>query len=200
MRYNAERRTVAPIIITEVQRTRKTAIVELESKSSSHAQNLAKEAAEADEMDEAIRTLTEQREEHVSRRDGLKADIASIQSTIRQKREAQTAHQRSLEAQARHNIPELRFWEHCLGLRIEASGFGVEDQLRFVFLSVDERDEDKETWFELHMGGKEYTVAETKPKLEKEDVDAVVEKLNETKELGVFLKAIRVLFMEALKA
>ena len=185
---------------TEVQRTRKIAIAELESRSTTHAQNLQKESAEADEMDEAIRTLTDQKEEHVARRDRLKADIASIQGTIKQKRQAQATHQRSLEAQARHNIPELRFWEHCLGLRIEASGLGGEDQLIFVFSCVDERDEAKETWFELNMGGKEYQVAETRPKLENESVDAVVERLNETRELGAFLKAIRGLLIEALKA
>ena len=152
-------------------------------------------------MEEAIDTLTQQKEEHLERRDRLKADIATVQAIIKQKREAQSQHQRSLEAQARHNVPELRFWEHCLGLRIEASGFdGAEDQLRFVFLCVDERDEGKECWFELAMGGKEYEVAETQPKLEKDRVDEAVERLNENRELGAFLKSMRVLFVEALKA
>lgn len=150
-------------------------------------------------METAIRTLTQQKEEHLSRRDNLKADIVSIQSTIKQKREAQSAHQRALEAQARHNIPELRFWEHCLGLRIEASGLGVQDQLRFVFVCVDERDESKEGWFELNMGGKEYEVAGSKPKLEKERIDEAVERVNETRELGAFLKTMRALLVEGLK-
>ena len=173
--------------------------MELETKSSSHAQTLAKEAAETDEMHEAISALSAQKEEHLARRDRLKADIASIQSTIRQKREAQAVHQRALEAQARHNIPELRFWENCLGLKIEASGFGVEDQLRFVFICVDEKDESKEAWFELQMGSKEYEVTSTKPKLEKDRLEEVVERLNETRELGPFLKAMRGLFVDALK-
>ena len=175
------------------------AIAELESKSSTHAQTLAKEAAETEEMHEAIQTLTSQKEEHVARRDHLKADINSIQSIIKQKREAQASHQRALEAQARHNIPELRFWENCLGLRIEASGFGVEDQLRFVFVCIDAKDESKEVWFELQMGLKEYEVAGTRPKLEKDRLDEVVERLNETRELGLFLKAMRGLFIDALK-
>lgn len=151
-------------------------------------------------MEEAIRTLTDQKEEHIARRDRLKADIASIQSSIKQKREAQAVHQRTLEAQARHNIPELRFWEHCLGLRIEASGSAVEDQLRFCFVCIDERDESKDAWFELHMGGKEYVIADTKPKLDSEDVEAAVGRLNEGREVGVFLKAMRALFVQALKA
>ena len=151
-------------------------------------------------MEEAIEALTQQKEEHLERRDRLKADIATVQATIKQKREAQSHHQRALEAQARHNVPELRFWEHCLGLKIEASGFdGVEDQLRFVFVCVDERDEEKECWFELAMGGREYEVAETRPKLEKDSIHEAVERLNEQRELGAFLKAMRVLFVEALK-
>lgn len=185
----------------DVQRTRKIAINELESKSSVHAHDLAKEAAETQEMEEAIEALSQQKEEHIERRDRLKADIATVQATIKQKREAQAQHQRALEAQARHNIPELRFWEHCLGLKIEASGFdGAEDQLRFVFVCVDERDEEEECWFELAMGGKEYEVNETQPKLEKDRMDEAVERLNEQRELGAFLKAMRVLFVEALKA
>ena len=184
---------------TDVQRTRKIAITELESKSSTHAQTLAKEAAETEEMHDAIHTLTAQKEEHLARRDRLKADINSIQSSIKQKREAQAVHQRALEAQARHNIPELRFWEKCLGLRIEASGLGVEDQLRFAFVCVDVKDDSKEAWFELQMGSKEYEIAVTKPKPEKDRLEEVVERLNETRELGPFLKTMRGLFVDALK-
>jgi kinetochore protein Spc25 len=151
-------------------------------------------------MHESIRALSTQKDEHVARRDQLKEDINMIQKTIKQKREAQGTHQRALEAQARHNIPELRFWEHCLGLRIEGSGSGVEDQLRFVYVNVDERDQGKESWFELLMGAKEYMITHSKPKLEKEALDAVVGRLNDTNELGIFLKSMRVLLIEGLRA
>jgi kinetochore protein Spc25, fungi type len=186
--------------IPDAQRTKKSAISELESKSSSHAQALAKEAAETDEMDEAIRALSAQREERVERRDRLRQEIAAIQGTIKQKREAQNAHQRALEAQARHNVPELRFWEHCLGLRVEGSGVGAEDQLRFVFVCIDERDQAKEVWFELQMGSKDYDVPASKPKLERERVEEIVQRLNETKDLGPFFKEIRGLFIDTIKA
>jgi kinetochore protein Spc25 len=150
-------------------------------------------------MEEAIHALTTQKEEHLARRDRLKEDISSIQSSIRQRRDAQAIHQRALEAQARHNIPELRFWEHCLGLRIEGSDGVVEDQLKFVFMSIDEKDEGKEALFELRMGSKEYEVVNAKPKLERERLEEVVERLNETRELGSFLKSMRGLFIETLK-
>ncbi|KXT01528.1 hypothetical protein AC578_4540 [Pseudocercospora eumusae] len=184
--------------LEDQQRQRKQAISQFETKSSSHAQILAKEAQETEEMHDAIRSLTAQKEEHTSRRDQLKQEIASVQASIKQRREAQAAHQRSLDAQARENVPELRFWETCLGLRIE--GTGIDDTLKFIFDCVDERRIDKECWFELQIGGREYTVSSMKPRLEREDVEGTLERLNESKELGPFLKAMRSLFAEALRS
>lgn len=179
------------------QRHRKQAISELESKSSSHAHTVAKEAQETDEMHEAIRSLTIQKEEHIARRDQLKAEIESTQAAIKQRRDAQAAHQRSLDAQARHNVPELRFWETCLGMRME--GTGIDDCLKFVFVCIDERDAERECWFELQIGGREYEVASTKPRLNRDEVDTAQDALNEAKELGPFLKSMRALFVEAIR-
>lgn len=149
-------------------------------------------------MHEAIRSLTAQKEEHVARRDQLRTDIGSVQAAIKQRRDSQAAHQRALDAQARHNIPELRFWESCLGMRME--GTGVDDRLKFVYVCIDERDPDRECWFELQIGGREYEVASTKPRLDREDVDEAQEGLNETKELGRFLKTMRGLFVDVLRS
>lgn len=184
--------------LLDQQRHRKQAITELESKTSNHAHTLAKEAQETDEMHDAIRSLRAQKEEHVARRDQVKAEIASVQAAIRQRREAQAAHQRSLDAQARHNVPELRFWETCLGMRME--GTGIDDCLKFVFVCIDERDAERECWFELKIGGREYEVASTKPRLNRDEVDATQDALNESKELGPFLKAMRALFVETITA
>lgn len=181
------------------RRTREKQITRLESKSSTHAQNLAKEAAETEEMHNAIQTLATQKEEHMARKEQFKEDIECLQAAIRQQREAQAAHQRSLEAQARHNVPELRFWEHCLGLRIEGSGSAKEDQLRFVFSCLDGRDGSRTCWFELRLGSEDYDVATMKPKLEKETVGDAVQALNETKDIGPFLKTMRSLFVESIK-
>lgn len=149
-------------------------------------------------MQSAIHSLKEQKEDHSSRRDALREEVSSVQAQIKHRREGQAAHQRSLDAQARHNIPELRFWEHCLGLRID--GTGVEDVLRFVYVCVDERDPEKECWFDLNMGGKECEIAGSDPKLEAENVEEVQEKLNESRELGGFLKGMRDLLLEAVRA
>ena len=183
-------------MITDQKRQQRQAISETESKASNHANIIAKESVESEEMHDAIRALNLQRDEHLSRRDQLKSEVTYIQSSIRQHREAQAAYQRSLDAQAQHNAPELQFWERCLGMRMEATG--VEDQLRFIFVCIDERDAEREGWFDLQMSGREYEVVGTKPRLDREDVSQVQERLNETKELGGFLKEMRGLFVTAM--
>lgn len=149
-------------------------------------------------MHQAIKSLSEEREEHISRRDQLRSEIASVQNAIKERREAQAAHQRSLDAEARHNVPELGFWEKCLGMRME--GTGVDDRIKFVFVCIDPRDAEKECWFELDIGGREYEVAATKPRLDRDEVDGAVERLNETKELSAFLKGMRTLFVDGFKS
>lgn len=127
-----------------------------------------------------------------------------MQQCIAQKLEAQAAYGVALERQARLNGPELDFWERVLGFRIE--GVGEADRLRFVFCGIggrDERDGDgdgeREVWFVLDTSRREYRVEYCRPKLEGEKVEAVVERLNESRDLRVLLKGMRGLFVEALK-
>lgn len=182
---------------TEAQRARKLEIEDVANKSVAHQNTLAKEAQETEEMHEAIDELKAQRDNHISKRDDLKAQIAEVQKQIHSRRHTQQQHQRALDSQARHNGPELNFWETNLCMRIE--GAGVEDRLKFVFTHVDERDWNKECWFDLSMGQREYEVMETQPELEKEAVGAVLDRLNETRELAGFLKGMRSLFGEAMR-
>lgn len=166
-------------------------------KTSTHAQTLAKESAEAQEMHSAISTLTTQRDDRLAQRDTLKSQIADLQRAISSRRQAQQSHQKYLNQQARHNIPELDFWQDYLCLRIE--GAGQVDKLKFVFTHLNDADWEREAWFELDTGSRDYVVGRTVPKLEREEVDGVVVKLNEGRDLAPFLKAMRLLFVEALK-
>ena len=97
-----------------------------------------------------------------------------------------------------HDVPELDFWTSNLGLRIE--GAGMSDRLKFVFTCVDERDWEREAWFELCTERRDYEVGGCFPKVEREKVEGIVEKLNENRELGGLLKGMRELFVEAMKA
>jgi kinetochore protein Spc25 len=183
---------------TEDQRMKKKDIEILTLKTTTHEQTLAKEAAETNEMQAAISSLTAQRDRHLTTRDGLKEQIAETQKAIDARLAAQRAHAQHLDAQSRFNLPELEFWTSYLCLRIE--GAGQATRLKFIYSHVDERDWEKEAWFELDIGRREYEVLHCRPKIEKEKVERVVEKINETRELAVLLKGMRELFVEKMKS
>lgn len=169
----------------------------LQIKTTTHQHTLAKEAAETDEMTTAISALSAQRDAHLATKTSLLDQISQTQSLIDAKLAQQRAHAMHLSSQSRHDIPELEFWMSNLGLRLE--GVGRSDRLKFVFTHVDERDWTREAWFELNLERRDYEVLEMRPKLEAERVERVVEKVNEMRELGVLLKGMRELFVEAMK-
>jgi kinetochore protein Spc25 len=170
----------------------------LQLKTNSHQQTIAKEEAEAREMQAAVASLTTQRDAQLALRDELKRQIADTQADIDARLAAQRARAQRLEAQARFNVPELDFWITNLCLRID--GAGHDDRLKFVYTHVDERDWEREAWFELSTAARDYDVRHCRPKLEREKVDRVLERVNETRELAVLLKGMRELFVEAMKA
>lgn len=149
-------------------------------------------------MHAAIASITERRDAHAAHRDGLRAELRTIQKQVAQRQAAQQAYAREIDAQARRNGPELAFWETYLALRIE--GAGQADRLKFVFECVDEREWQRQAWFELDTsGGKEYAVVAARPKVEDGGLERCVVKLNENGDLGAFLKGMRALFVRAMK-
>lgn len=169
----------------------------LQLKTSTYQQTMTKEAAETREMQAAIAALTAQRDKQAATRDALRAQMEATQREIDARVAAQRAHQAQLEAQARFNVPELDFWVTNLCLRIE--GAGAKDRLKFVYTHVDEKNWEREAWFELCTGSRDYDVKHCRPKLEREKVERVVDRVNETRELAVLLKGMRELFVEAMK-
>ncbi|CAP70835.1 uncharacterized protein PODANS_3_8940 [Podospora anserina S mat+] len=184
--------------LQEDHRMKKKDIEILQLKTSSYQQTIAKEAAETREMQQAIASLTAQRDRQLAQRDSLRQQIEAAQREIEERLQKQREHQKKLEAQARYNVPELDFWVTNLCLRIE--GAGKEDRLKFVYTHVDEKDWEREAWFELAMGGREYDVKHCRPKLEKDKVERVLDRVNETRELVGLLKGMRELFVEAMKS
>lgn len=183
---------------TEDQRMKKKDIDILQMKTNTHQNTIAKEEAEAREMQAAIASLSSQRERHQAQRDALQQQIAETQREIDARLAAQRAHQAQQEAQARFNVPELDFWVTNLCLKIE--GAGQDDRLKFVFSHVDEKDWDREAWFELSTASRDYEIRHCRPRLDREKIDRVLERTNETRELAVLLKGMRELFVQALKS
>lgn len=123
---------------------------------------------------------------------------------------------RKIEGLARLNEPELNFWESHLGCRIEGGG-GV-DMLRVVYWLISpngngngqegggnkgpaegEGEQEGEAYFDLSTASRDYAVTITKPRLDKEKVGDVVEKLNGNRDFGGFLRGMRALFVEAMR-
>lgn len=181
----------------EDQRMRQKDIEILAQKSSHHAASLSAQEAETAEMQSAIAAITQQRDLHARHRDHLKSEIASFNKLIAARRSAQQAHTKYMDAQSRLNVPELDFWETYLGLRIE--GAGQVDRLKFVFNNLDERDWEKEAWFELDTEKREYKVIGCRPKFEEGEVETCVDRLNESRDLGAFLKGMREVFVRGMK-
>ncbi|OBT71230.1 hypothetical protein VF21_09894 [Pseudogymnoascus sp. 05NY08] len=182
----------------EDRRMRKKDIEILQLKAQGHAQALMKEEAEAKEMESAVGKLERERDAKGREREGLVGEIEKVEGMIRERRVRQREYAERIAGMAVHDIPELDFWTSNLGLRIE--GAGMSDRLKFVFTCVDERDWEREAWFELCTERRDYEVGGCFPKVERERVEGVVERLNENRELGGLLKGMRELFVEAMKA
>lgn len=169
----------------------------LQLKTQTHKQTLQKEIAEANEMHTAIASITAERDARLAKRDRLKQQIAQTQEAINQRLEAQRAHANRLDAQARLNAPELEFWQDYLCFRIE--GAGREDRLKIVYTHLLEKDWEREAWFELGTGGRDYEIYHTKPKLEREAIERELDIVNEDRDFGALLKRMRKLFVDSMK-
>ena len=163
-------------------------------KKAAHEQTLAKEAQETAEMHSAITSLTSQQEDRLIARDKLNTHLEDAQKEHLAKKEAYQKHVGYLDKQARYNEPELHSWEENLGLRIE--GAGKEDRLKFVYTLLDEKDWRREFWFDISLKKRDYEVLACWPNLERDAVDDLLDKLNESRELGPFLKSMRDLFLK----
>ncbi|KAI0485426.1 chromosome segregation protein Spc25-domain-containing protein [Xylaria cf. heliscus] len=182
----------------EDQRMKKKDMEIVQHKINTHQQTRLKEDAERREMEGSIGALTAQRDANLTARDGLRKQIGEAQKEIDARLAAQRAHAARVEAQGRFNVPELDFWVTNLCLRIE--GAGQTDRLKFVYTHVDERDWEREAWFELSTASRDYEVKHCRPKLEREKIDRVLDRVNESRELPALLKGMRELFVEAMKS
>ena len=182
---------------TDQQVQKEREIETLSNATSQHNAQLASQTAEADEMKNAIATLTTTRDGHAVHLAELKSRLQATRSAIATRRAALKQQQQYLSGQASQNGPELEMWERGLGMRIEATG--LEDRLRFVFIGVDERRADKEHWFEADMSGvsgRAYEVVNSKPRLDPARVEPLVKQMCEKEQLGAFLKGMREIFVE----
>jgi kinetochore protein Spc25, fungi type len=185
------------ILFVEEKRHRNLDIESAHHKAQTLTKTVAKDAEEAADARNEIETVTARRDELLERKEALSSELGSLQNTLAARRDAQAKHAKYLHSQARWNGPELQFWEDYLCMRID--GAGMEDRLKFVFTHVCEKEWEREAWFELDTSDREYRVLKTWPKVEREEVEGCLEKLNEGRELGPFFKSMREIFVKAYK-
>lgn len=187
--------------LSEEQRSASQQIHSLQSSLASHQHVLAREEHEKTDMQAQIRSLQSHAESQRAHRDQLKNAITSTQRAIDAKMAAQKEYADKLESQAALNAPELQFWETYLGTRINGGGEDGLIRVTYTLPPTPGEKQDQEAVFELQVpdsGVSGYEVVYTKPKLEKEEVDKVVRRLNETRDIAVLLKWMRGLFQQSL--
>lgn len=160
-------------------------------------------------MNTQIAKLEARQSAQQQQRDRLKATIAATQRQIDAKLAAQREYAEKQDGQSALNTPELGFWETYLGMRFE--GAGDESRVKVIYSfpvaakgpkAETGEEAERECVFELKVpesGGGGYEVVYMKPRLEREKVDKVVQRLNDTREIGVLLKGMRALFAEEMK-
>jgi Chromosome segregation protein Spc25 len=156
-------------------------------------------------MQSQIASLESHAQTQVAQREKLRSALSHTQRQIDSKLEKQREYAAKMDGQARLNGPELGFWETYLGCRIEGSG--DESRVKVVFVFPPSKaggnlKEEREAVFELKVpesGSGRYEVVYTRPRLRGEDVEGVVGRLNETREIGSVLKGMRGLFVEEMK-
>jgi kinetochore protein Spc25, fungi type len=187
----------------EENKSTATAISSLQSTLTTQQNLQQRELAERDEITAQIHKLQSRQSAQQQQRDKLQSAIAATQRQIENKLATQREYASKQDSQSALNAPELGFWETYLGLRFE--GAGDEGVVRVVFVfppSSKQGGEEREAVFELRVpetGSGGYEVGYMKPKIEREKVDIWVDRLNETREIGVILKGMRGLFAEEMK-
>ena len=198
----------------EDQKSTTTQITTMQSSLATHNQVLSRESSEKSDMQAQIGKLESHHSTQLSARDRLRTAIANTRRQIDSKVQAQKEYGEKVDKQSALNGPELNFWEHYLGCRIDGSGEENKVKVTYVFqppkggikngagvgglADVPER----EAVFDLQIPDSttgEFTITYTKPRLETVRVQRVVEKLNETKEIATLLKGMRALFVEEVK-
>ena len=198
---------------TEEQKSSATQIATLQSSLSTQAQILSRESSEKSDIQHQIAQLESHHSTQLSARDRLRTAIGNARRQIDGKVQAQRDYGEKYDQQASLNGPELNFWEHYLGCRIEGSGEENKVKITFVFQAPKGSaggagvggvagSMEREAVFDLQIpeaSAGAWEVSYTKPRLESNRVRAVVDKMNETKDIATLLKGMRGLFADEMR-
>ena len=176
-------------------------------------------------MHTQIAKLDSHHSTQLSARDRLRTAIAHTRRQIDSKLQAQKEYGEKVDRQTGHNGPELTFWEHYLGCRIDGGGDENKVKVTFAFQppkggggggggggaksgaapgvgGIVGTSAEREAEFDLQIPDSTsgaFAITYTKPRLENARVARVVEGLNQSRDIATLLKGMRALFVEAVR-
>lgn len=150
-------------------------------------ERLRLEQEDVAEMEASIAEYSAKKDDMAQLKTSLEQQITESSETLTKKRDRVAAQRRGIAQQSARNVPELRVWESQLSMTIEAP---EADTLRFVFRDICE-DANKMHTIVIDVSEKQYKVVECYPII---SVDALLHRLNESRDFGGFLKQVRASF------
>ncbi|KAK9455896.1 chromosome segregation protein Spc25-domain-containing protein [Dipodascopsis uninucleata] len=157
-------------------------------------QERARERQEVLETERSISDFTQKKQELMLLKDAVDKQVRETQMILERKREERAKERSKFLAQSSQNAPELIFWEHNLGMRIE----GVQDDyLKIVFTLISEASWNKEYYIIVDLSARDYEITKCVPELEKSTLDVITMRLNESRDFSRFLKEVRKAFKDS---
>lgn len=132
--------------------------------------------------------LANKKQELVQDKEQLESRIEQLNLSIKERKLKLDKSNDNIMIQLSKNSVELAKYEAYTGLRINPKS---PESMSFKFFNLDPNDYDREFIVDLDISGTNYEITNTEPHLEDDKVKELETMLNESKQLGKFLKNIR---------
>ena len=132
--------------------------------------------------------LAKKKQELIHDKEELVSRIEQLNSSIHERKSELDQSNDNILLQLSKNSTELAKYEAYTGLRINAKS---PENMSFKFFNLDPNDYDREFVVDLDISGNNYEITSTEPRLNDDKVSELQSTLNESKQLGKFLKDIR---------
>lgn len=141
-----------------------------------------------EQQKQVFEDLAKKKQELIHDKEELVSRIEQLNSSIHERKSELDQSNDNILLQLSKNSTELAKYEAYTGLRINAKS---PENTSFKFFNLDPNDYDREFVVDLDISGNNYEITSTEPRLNDDKVSELQSTLNESKQLGKFLKDIR---------
>ncbi|CCH45815.1 putative kinetochore protein spc25 [Wickerhamomyces ciferrii] len=152
---------------------------------------LAKEVQDKNSSSSRLNELKLKEETLIEDRKNLEKQVLDLSNQVNERRQELNKLKISKEKQAERDIPQVLIYEQVLSLKIEG---GKQGYLTFKFHNIDPKNTEREFQLNLKVDGSKYEDLSTIPEISQDDVNELLIKFNETRNLNSFLKNARQAF------